>query len=273
MPKRKTKSAEEQPAAKAAVIEASKTPNKDAFFAEIKSVSERVGSAEGNAWLRNPGDDSDSEIDSDEDEEVDVEKDRPMEYFRRARLLMMPPARSKEIDAAGKWLSAICGGDDDGSDLEEEMEEMDAMLETMDIPAAEKAEMRKQMMESMRGSGGLMMMNTQTGNIIIHEMGSIINAVASTKNLKTKFDKLVALTTTLYNMDAWIHDNEEWGKDGLLDKQITLLAKTWKNLLSKSNQELGIDAEFTRPGVEYLMRKFSELCDVSEAVSVSFKWK
>ena len=39
------------------------------------------------------------------------------------------------------------------------------------------------------------------------------------------------------------------GEGGELDQAVELLAKTWKLLLEKSNAELEIDVEYTRPGV------------------------
>lgn len=36
------------------------------------------------------------------------------------------------------------------------------------------------------------------------------------------------------------------------------LAAAWKTLLKKSNAELGIDEEFTRPGLEALLEDFAK---------------
>ena len=48
-----------------------------------------------------------------------------------------------------------------------------------------------------------------------------------------------------------------WEEGGECEKAVAVLAKAWKALLLCSNDELGIDAAFTRPGVEALLMKFA----------------
>eukprot|EP01034_Spumella_vulgaris_P004319 gene4319-5505_t len=61
------------------------------------------------------------------------------------------------------------------------------------------------------------------------------------------------------------------GKGGELEEAINLLATSWRTLLSKSDAELGIDSEFTRPGVKALLRqcaeRFAQACD-----GYDFEW-
>ena len=61
--------------------------------------------------------------------------------------------------------------------------------------------------------------------------------------------------------------------DGELENAIKKLAGAWKRMLKKSNAELGIDAEYTRPGVEALLEKFERACNDFDACDLSFKWK
>ena len=68
-------------------------------------------------------------------------------------------------------------------------------------------------------------------------------------------------------------DNEEWGEGGELDRCINMLAAAWKKLLKSSNEELGIDAEYTRPGVENMLTRFQELVAETDSVAAEFKWK
>lgn len=88
-----------------------------------------------------------------------------------------------------------------------------------------------------------------------------------------KFDAMFALTYCLNDFDIWMNDNECWGEGGELEQAITLLGKTWKKLLKKSNEELGIDAEYTRKGIEALLEKFEETVDSCESITNSFEWK
>ena len=54
------------------------------------------------------------------------------------------------------------------------------------------------------------------------------------------------------------------------------LAKAWRTLLSKKDNELGIDTEYTRPGIEALLGKFANaLSDVErlDECGYDFRWK
>ena len=88
-----------------------------------------------------------------------------------------------------------------------------------------------------------------------------------------KFDAMFGLTFSLYENADWMHDNECYGEGGQLDQAITLLGNTWKKLLEKSNEELGIDAEYTRKGIEAFLEDFEELVDSCECIETSFKFK
>ncbi len=76
----------------------------------------------------------------------------------------------------------------------------------------------------------------------------------SWKELKTpaeKFDSLFAYTYLLKMYDTWMHDNE-----GDMEEMVEGLAALWKGLLKKSDEQLGIDPEYTRPGVLALLEDF-----------------
>lgn len=69
-----------------------------------------------------------------------------------------------------------------------------------------------------------------------------------------KFDMLFAFTFTLYEFDVWSHDNEE-----SMNPLTSGLAKMWKALLKGSNEELGVDAKYTRPGVMAFLEEFKKM--------------
>mmetsp|Transcript_56572 Transcript_56572/g.164086 ORF Transcript_56572/g.164086 Transcript_56572/m.164086 type:complete len:245 (-) Transcript_56572:185-919(-) len=71
------------------------------------------------------------------------------------------------------------------------------------------------------------------------------------KKWPEKFDILFAYTHELHQYDCWMHDNE-----GELDDMVSQLASMWKRLLKKDDVTLGIDAEYTRPGVVTFLEKF-----------------
>lgn len=219
-------------AKKPIIRKASKTPNRDEFFAHVNRVKQSLKCAV--LWINGIGDGDEEDHEGKEYSKVQIAK---------AKLIMVPPERKKEIDEAEKWFTSICNGGNDSED-----DEFDDEI------------------------GGIMMMNTATGNNIIMSLGATL-AGMSMKKIPERFNMLLGLTLILHRYDVWIHDNEMWGEGMPLDRVIQLLAKSWKDLLKKSNEQLGIDEEFTRPGVEHLMKEFAELCEDAEGVSVKFQWK
>eukprot|EP00536_Pseudo-nitzschia_multiseries_P004206 jgi/Psemu1/64530/estExt_Genemark1.C_690003 len=73
------------------------------------------------------------------------------------------------------------------------------------------------------------------------------------KSKQRKFDMLFAYTYQLKEHDVWMHDNE-----GGMNDMVEDLAKMWKELLKNSDKSLGIDSEYTRPGVLQLLEDFKE---------------
>lgn len=73
------------------------------------------------------------------------------------------------------------------------------------------------------------------------------------RNSADKFDSLFGYTYHLNEYDTWMHDNE-----GNMQEFMSSLARMWRRLLTESDQELGIDAEFTRPGVVQLLQQMKD---------------
>ena len=53
---------------------------------------------------------------------------------------------------------------------------------------------------------------------------------------------------------------------------IQKLSRAWKNLLANDNATLGIDADFTRPGVEALLGKLEQSIADEESIDTAFNW-
>ena len=120
---------------------------------------------------------------------------------------------------------------------------------------------------------GFMMFNTSTGNQVI--MGSI-KRIAQIKKLATdkeKFDAMLGLTIGIKRYDDWMPDND----CGYVDDLIVKLGKMWKSLLKKSDADLCIDPEFTRPGVEAFLKKFEKQIDYVQSeigsIEEDFVWQ
>ena len=83
------------------------------------------------------------------------------------------------------------------------------------------------------------------------------------------FDTLFAYTFQLYGNDVWTYDNE--GLDPALFKRF---GKAWAKLLAHSDEELGIDSEYTRPGIVELLSQFKQQLDEHEnSFEPRMKWK
>lgn len=76
---------------------------------------------------------------------------------------------------------------------------------------------------------------------------------AKAKTAADKFDLLFAFTYNLKEFDTWMHDNE-----GGMDGMVKALASMWKRLLKSDDEKLGIDAEYTRPGITQFLEDFKE---------------
>ena len=76
-----------------------------------------------------------------------------------------------------------------------------------------------------------------------------------TNDATKRFDELFAFTYYINEHDTWVHDNEdaEW-----VVRATAKLGRAWKDLLKKSDAELGADAEYTRPGVLALCADLEE---------------
>ena len=86
-----------------------------------------------------------------------------------------------------------------------------------------------------------------------------------TMDWKRKFDLLLGFTDTLKEHDVWIHDHEVgWGGE----KMVKQLALCWKTILTKTDEDLGIDREYTRPGIVALLEQFKEAVESVETYGV-----
>jgi hypothetical protein len=58
-----------------------------------------------------------------------------------------------------------------------------------------------------------------------------------------------------------------------VEKAIKGLLTAWTGLLKCSDAELGIDAEYTRPGINVLLGEFGDAVEMLDAVDIQFKWQ
>ena len=71
-----------------------------------------------------------------------------------------------------------------------------------------------------------------------------------------------------------MNDNECWEPGQELEKSMKVLGKAWRDLLKNPDAALGIDTEFTRPGIEALLGQLENDFEQCEPTSeFEFKWR
>ena len=90
------------------------------------------------------------------------------------------------------------------------------------------------------------------------------------KSISKKFDILFAYTFLLQKYDTWMHDNE-----GDMGKLVKELAATWKKLLKNSDDKIGWDTKYTKPGIMELLKQFKSQIDRADSCHQlgTFKYK
>lgn len=123
-------------------------------------------------------------------------------------------------------------------------------------------------------NNGWMTYSLTSGNEICSGIPREVQKCLQEPSLPLQWDQLFGLTYALKEYDYWIIDNECGEVGGLLEKAIQVLGEAWRNLLKEDNTTLGIDVEYTRPGIEMLLgmleKKLSECKGTEECV---FQWK
>lgn len=99
------------------------------------------------------------------------------------------------------------------------------------------------------------MLNTSYSNHITSAVPQQI-IFASAKPLPEQFDHVFGITKAIQNYDNWIYDYDDYDA---IQNMLDLLAETWKGILTHSNEELEIDVEYTRPGIEKMLQNFEKL--------------
>lgn len=128
------------------------------------------------------------------------------------------------------------------------------------------------------GGGGFTFFSTSDGNDVVFGITDRVKKATAAKLAKTaKFDSLAMLTFALLENDTWVRDNEAWEDGDEMQSACKKLAAAWKKLLGgNTDEDLGIDEEFTKPGVLAMLEDFETiLAEQGEETGVKypFKWR
>ena len=129
-------------------------------------------------------------------------------------------------------------------------------------------------------NGGARFYNTAAGNEVVFGIKDEVKKATASKLTKPqKFDRLCMLTYALLQEDTWSRDNECWGDGDEMQSACKKLAASWKKLLGENAAaDLGVDEEFTEPGVHAMLEDFQEMLndassDGGQGVKYPFKWR
>ena len=97
-----------------------------------------------------------------------------------------------------------------------------------------------------------LMFNTSFSYQVLGSWNIVKRSLAGMEDPSKKLDRLFAYTYNLSDLNAWMRDNE-----GGMDKLVDGLASAWSLLLnSHSDEELGWDCKYTKPGMLELLNQF-----------------
>ena len=113
--------------------------------------------------------------------------------------------------------------------------------------------------------------DTRRGDLTILAIPKLVKALLKKKTAGERFDSLFALTSALNDDEGWMHSSSST-YNSEMEAAVELLGKTWKQLLSMSDADLEIDPEFTRPGIQALLKQFAGKLGGAEHIETKLKW-
>ena len=164
--------------------------------------------------------------------------------------------------------------DDDAKNLTytaEQVGKLRYVMLTKERAAAMKR-YRKKILGEQAESKAAMKFNTSYSFIVFDEQFCLDCDLKKQKNLAEQFNMLFAFTNTVHQYNVWLKDYDD--EDALIET-ITGLAESWKTMLKKTDAQLGIDTEYTRPGVLAFLEKFKTLvenADSEDPIEFKYQW-
>jgi hypothetical protein len=156
--------------------------------------------------------------------------------------------------------------EDDDDDLDDEAYEAKCKLMTQEqvdewrviIITKERHEAIEKMNKLILGDqygGNFMMFNTSFSYELLGAFETFKKKFQAGIPAAKKFNLILGFTNAISQYDVWMHDHEcEWGGE----RMIAGLARMWKALMKNKPEQLGIDAEFSYPGVKAFLEVFKD---------------
>ena len=123
----------------------------------------------------------------------------------------------------------------------------------------------------------VMMFSTRFSYEILEAFEEFKSIYNKSKSPKDRLNYLLGFTNCLETYDVWMHDHEcGWATEFGGGNMISNLATMWKTLLKKhSADELGLDEQFSYPGIKAFLKSFKktvESVDMYDEPSLKFKY-
>lgn len=144
------------------------------------------------------------------------------------------------------------------------------MIMMPDARAEEMERVEKELLGDQYGQGFTMHNTSFSYDVYDLWVGEVKQDYNNMRKWGEKFDLLLAFTSAIMDHNTWMHDHET-GWEG--DKMLKEMGERWKKLLKKSDDVLGIDAKFTRPGVICMLEQFKKAIDSLDQDTYDLKFK
>lgn len=100
-------------------------------------------------------------------------------------------------------------------------------------------------------------MNPSFTSNVLHAFEAMEQNFKNKRLWSKKFNILFGFTLTIQQYDSWLNINRT--RDRLkVDHMINDIGLMWQRVMKHSSSDLGIDDEFTRPGIEHFLLKFMD---------------
>mmetsp|Transcript_5196 Transcript_5196/g.6050 ORF Transcript_5196/g.6050 Transcript_5196/m.6050 type:complete len:240 (-) Transcript_5196:331-1050(-) len=120
-----------------------------------------------------------------------------------------------------------------------------------------------------QANGSCMMFDTSFSYTVLGSWDHVKSRILPRKSPGQKLDILLAFTHTIKEYDVWMHDNE-----GGMGEIVKGLGAAWKKIIKQnSDEKLGWDTEYTKPGVMELLKQFQSDIDIVDSCNEMGKFK
>ena len=171
---------------------------------------------------------------------------------------------NENMDIVGEVMIKGIQDDDDSDEEEKEVDKSKYTEKQMRslrcvMTTKSRSDQLDQMHDLILGDqadSSVMCFNTSFSYEVLDSWEQLESRFLPRKSISKKFDILFAYTFLLLRFDTWMTDNE-----GGMDVVVKGLGAAWKKLLKNSDEKIGWDTKYTKPGIMELLKQFKSRID------------